>query len=292
MKTSPLKTDRTSFSQQTVALILPRLDDMANLINAARSGSLPRTDSTNVPAQGKEIYVERRFDREMSDCVLAARDKLKSIGSSRKVSLNSFEIAALAAALRDRLNDVRASGEMLTLQEAENLARRVENHRKCAKRAAVGQIGEIAYEEMAVRWTHFLEWLRYHLRFERPSRQEKQAVPSRHREEVAKSSRRDEINAVKALLMQVVRAETDPRMVERLAELVREAVRRGDYLFEFATVPMLLEDPEKARDFLADCLGRRKGFRGEILRPQYQDLSSRMSANSVKLERGKVIGAD
>ena len=252
MKANPLRTIRTRISQQTVALILPRLDDMANLINAARSGSLPQANATNVPAQGKEIYVERPFDREMSDYVLSARDKLKSIGSSLKVSLNSFELAALAAALRDRLKHERASGEMLTLHEAEDLARRLENHRKRAKRAAVGQIGKAAYEEMADRWKHLLQWWRYHLRFEHPSRQEKQAVPSPHREEVATSSRSDEINAVKALVMQVVTAKVDQRMVERLAELVRDAVRRGTYLFEFATVPMLLEDPEKARKFLVD----------------------------------------
>ena len=81
-------------------------------------------------------------------------------------------------------------------------------------------------------------------------------------------------------------------MIDGVAELVRKVVRRGDYLLRFPTLSALLEDPEEARDFLASYLRKRKDFSEKLLRPQYQCLSSRMSANQVKLQRGMVLNAD
>ena len=292
MKTNVLKTTRVRFSKPAIALIRPRLKHMANLINAARSCNLPQADATNVPAQGEEIYVERRFDDQMTDFVLSGLAKLNAIGTSRKVSLNSFELAATAASLRDGLNEKAASGEMLALHVAEDLARKFENDRKRAKRAAIGQIGEAAYEKMADRWKHFLEWLRYHLRFELPGRQENKAMTSSRRDEVVGSSRRDEIEAVKALVMQVVTPEADPRLTDRVAELVRDAVRRGTNLVEFPNVSALLEDPEKAREFLANYLRKRKDFSQKLLRPQYQCLAYRQASRHEKLQRAWVKGAN
>src|SRR6516225_930324 len=91
-------TSRLTLNSSEVSAILPGLETMLNGIATLRMGG--QVDPFEFCRVNIHVDPNIRFDKEMSDHLLACRNKLKWLNPSRKVRLNSFEIAAAALALR------------------------------------------------------------------------------------------------------------------------------------------------------------------------------------------------
>ena len=139
-----MKTSSITFSRHEVAVMLPALEDMLNgIVEAFRRDRYPRRDATLVPYRGQEVYRVRRYDEEMAGHVLSCRNKLKFIGKSRMVCLNSFELAVAALAFRVVRKEKLVSKDMLASPSVAGLEYKLELHRKRAKRAAIKQNGRL-----------------------------------------------------------------------------------------------------------------------------------------------------
>jgi hypothetical protein len=277
-----METSSITFSRHEVAVILPALEDMVNgIVEACRRDRYPRRDTTHIPYRGQEVYRERRFDDEMYAHVLSCRNKLKFKGASRTVSLNSFELAAAASAFRVVRKEKLVSKDLLASPSAAALECKLENTRKCAKRAAIKQSGPAPYKEKADRWRHFAEWMSHDILYYRPRRQEHKGVTLFYKEQ------RDE---VRELAMQVVVETANQRQIHHLADLARREIRRQRHVEVSPTLRALLEDHEKARKFLAIFILKRLG--PEIFFPEFQSLDVRQSDRAEKLKRALRIDED
>lgn len=131
-----------------------------NAIASARAGQFPRLDPrVQFPGcKGSPVYAQAESDETMAGYILTARNKLKWLNPSHQVRLNSFELAADAFALRLVQREELALEDVLA--KIPGLAAKLENYRKRAKRAAIKDIGPVAYKEQAKRWGRFLQWMR------------------------------------------------------------------------------------------------------------------------------------
>jgi hypothetical protein len=277
-----METANLRLGKAEVAVMLPGLEDMLNgIAEAAYLDRYSRRDTTLVPFHGKEVYVERRFDDEMYAHVLSCRNELKSICKSREVSFNCFELAAAALARRVVRKEKLVSKDLLASPSAAALECKLENARKCAKRAAIKQSGPAPYKEKADRWSHFVEWMQYNLLYYRPRRQSSKYVTLFYKEQR---------ETMRALAMQVVVETADQLRIHQVADLARREIRRQRHVEVSPTLRALLEDREKARQFLARFILKRLG--PEILIPEFQPLDVRQSDRGEKLKLALRIDAD
>jgi hypothetical protein len=147
-----MPTSRLTLNEDEDAAILPGLEAIVNAIAGARLGHFPRLDPRVqfTGTNGSIVYSQAKASEVMASCVLTARNKLKWVNASRKSRLSSFELAALAFALRMVEREELAPKEVLAKVHA--LAGKLEKYRKRAKRATIKQIGGDAYKEQAECW--------------------------------------------------------------------------------------------------------------------------------------------
>ena len=270
------------FSKHETAVILPALEDMLNRIaEAVYFDRYARRDATRVPYRGEEIYRGRQFDDDMYVHLLSCRNQLKFEGASKVVDLDAFELAAAALAFRVVRKEKLVSKEMLASPSVAGLECKLENARKRAMRAAIKQNGLDLYQDQASRWEHFSEWLRHNVLYYRPRRQS-----NKHRTRLYTEQR----DAMRALAMQVVVETADREQIYHVVDLARRELRRKRHVEVSPTLRALLNDPEKARQFLAKFLIER--LDPEILRPEFQSLDVRQSNLGERLKLALKIGAD
>lgn len=261
-------------SKDEAAVILPALEDMLNAIaEAVYLDRYTRRDATFVPYHGEEIYRERRFDDEMYVHLLSCRNKLKFKGVSKEIGLDAFELAAAALGFGVVRKEKLVSKDMLASPSLTDLERKIENARKRAKRAAIKQSGLAPYKDQASRWDHFVEWLRFSVLYYRPRRQSQNNHTRLHREQR---------ETMRALAMEVVVETADREQIYHLVDLARRELRRKRHVEVSPTLRALLQDPQKARQFLAKFISDR--LDPYIIAPEFQTLDIRQSDRAEKLK--------
>jgi hypothetical protein len=176
-----MKTSRPQLNEAEVAVILTGLEAIVNILASARLGHFPRLDPrvqfTSI--HGSSVYAPAEFDETMAGYMLSARNKLKWITASRKVRLNSFELAPCAYAFPTVRKEKLAPVEILA--KVPELAAKLERYRKQAKRAAIKQIGGDAYGDQTACWCRFLKYVHSILCF-RPDQWKTSALRYIHRD--------------------------------------------------------------------------------------------------------------
>jgi hypothetical protein len=271
-----MKTSRLTLNKAEVAAVLPGLEAIVNAIGNARMGHFPRLDPrVQFPSVNRStVYSQAESDETMAGQMLTARNKLKEISGSRKVRLNCFELAAIAFALRLAQREELAPEDVLA--KVPGLADKLENYRKRAKRAAIKDIGTVAYKEQAERWGRFLQWMRCILCY-RPTLWKSSALPVFHR---------DRREMLFARATEVAPA-ADPALLLHLADLAKREILRDRHP---VTLGMLVSDDGRGRDFMASFLLSR--IDPELLTPEFQPLCILQSAREEQLKKALVFDAD
>lgn len=214
----------------------------------------------------------------MAAHVLSCRNKLKFKGASRTMSLNSFELAVAALALRVVRREKLVSEDRIRPKSVADLEHKLEVHRKRAKRSAIKQNGLASYKGQANRWEHFVEWVRYNLLYYRPRR-----PSSKNNTRFYKEQR----ETMRALAMQVVIEKADQQQIHHLADLARREIRRQRHGM---TLRSLLKDHDHVRQFLADFFLQRGCL--ELLKPEFVPECLRACLRADKLKAALVLNED
>jgi hypothetical protein len=245
-----------------IGAILPGLEHIVN--GVANRRTHPGWNFYEELRSSRQIYQNRLFAHEMHEHVLTCRNKLKSISRSRKVRLNAFEIAAAALALRWILKQRLAPAEVINTEAVAALPRKLELHRKRAKRSGMRLLGSDEYRIVATRWRLFAQWIRLKILI----------PPSRiklgfHGVRALKLEQREKM----LQLVREVAVDSTPEVdVRRWVELARWEIWKGRHR---KTLREFLSDYPKAKLFLADFIMKRADVR--VLRAEFIPGSIRAS---------------
>lgn len=191
------------------------------------------------------IYPDRVFDAAMAQRIPILWTKLRDTTATKKVRLDVFEISIAALALKiSRSPNPRDKPDQGVEVECERnkFARKLENYRRRARRAAEKKVGENAYFWEWIKWTKFCQWLRYNL------------LQFRQRSTV-KSIRRmiwlDRRTRLKSMisesLVEKCYAPLSGEDMIRVVRLAKESILRGR---QSMTLLETLESGQKGRDML------------------------------------------
>jgi hypothetical protein len=102
----------------------------------------------------------------MAQRIVSTPAKVLGMTATRKVRVDVFQISVAALALR--LGSPKAGAQTLTrssdtIREYDAFARKLEKHRKRARRTAVADLEPIEFAKAAESWRKFNQWARYHL---------------------------------------------------------------------------------------------------------------------------------
>jgi hypothetical protein len=265
-------TSRLAINKAEAAAILPGLEAAVNAIVGALHGCVPRIDPRiQFPCSAVRLYANAQPSETMAGHLMSARNKLKAISGSRKVRLNSFELAACAFALRLVQKEALVSEDVLAKVSA--LADKLEKYRKRAKRAAVKAIGRNAYKEQAESWRRHLQFTHCILCY-RPVRSRLKSPRLGHRDQREQLLR----------IAKEVAPTADPARLLELVDLARREVRRGRHGTKLRT---LLSDEARAKQFMAQFILKRDG--PDVLAPEFQPLDVRQSACGERMKIAMVI---
>jgi hypothetical protein len=271
-----MKTSRLQLNEAEDAAILPGLEAIVNAIAGARLGHVPRLDPrvqfTGI--NGSIVYSQARASEVMASCVLTARNKLKWKNASRKIRLSSFELAALAFALRMVRKEKLAPVEVLA--KVPGLANKLEKYRKRAMRAAIKQIGVDAYGEQAEIWRKFLQYVHSILCY-RPTQRKFSGLRLLHRDQRQKLLE----------LATEVAPTADPALLLHLVDLVKREVLRDRHP---VTLGMLVSDDACGLEFMASFLGDH--IDPYLFAPEFQSLDIVQSARGEELKKALVLDQD
>ena len=208
------------------------------------------------------------------------RNKLKSIGRSRKLRLDAFDLAAAAFAVRF------AQREQLLEAPAEDVAKllaRLEKFRKRAKRAAISEVGKFAFDEEAIRWRRFASWTRYNLCYFHLPRQKTYGLKRTYQiqfEEVLVLTAEAFTSNGYAVL--------PPDQLRRIAKLAIAELRRGRH--PGITVLEILRNREKGLEFLLGFIQKRVSLIDhEVVNWRLLPHWHRAVIASERMERCKII---
>jgi hypothetical protein len=268
-----MKTSCLTINEAQVAAILPGLEAMMNAIGDARLGHFPRLDPRVQfsGSNGSSVYSQAESDETMAGHILTARNKLKWLNPSHKVRLNSFELAAAAFALRLVKREALAPEDVLA--KVPGLADKLEKYRRRAKRAAIKEIGLVAYKEQAERWNRFLQWMHCILCY-RPTLWKSSALRLIHRD------RREKLLE----LATEVAPTANPAQLRHVVGLAKRELLRGRHP---ETLGLVVSDDARGREFMARFIGKRMD--PEILAPEFQSLDVRQAACGERLKKALVI---
>ena len=267
-------TRRITPNRSEVAAILPGSQMMAGALDSARRGHFPRLDprvqfaTSAVPS----VFAQAKYSDVMAGHVLTAKNRLASVGPSRKIGLNVFEFEAGAFALRFALREKLVPEEARAKTLA--LAAKFEKYRKRAKRATIRAIGLAAYKEQAEIWRRFLLYLRSILCL-RPDFVKSKALPLMHR-----NGREKLFEYANAVAPAVPRAR-----LWRLVILAKREVLRGRHP---VTLGMLVSDEKLGRRFMANFILKREDD-PHVLAKEFQSLDIIQSDRGEKLKAALVL---
>jgi hypothetical protein len=247
---------------------------MAGALDSARRGHFPRLDprvqfaTSAVPS----VFAQAKYSEVMAGHVLTAKNRLASVGPSRKIGLNVFEFEAGAFALRFALREKLVPEEARAKTLA--LAAKFEKYRKRAKRATIKAIGLAAYKEQAEIWRRFHLYMRSILCL-RPDFVKSKALPLMHR-----NGREKLFEYAKAVAPAVPRAS-----LWRLVILAKREVLRGRHP---VTLGMLVSDEKLGRRFMAKFILKREDD-PHVLAKEFQSLDIIQSDRGEKLKASLVL---
>jgi hypothetical protein len=223
---------------------------------------------------GNSVYAEAAPSEIMAEYILTARNKLKSITASRKVRLNSFQLAACAYAFRMVRKEKLAP--MKILAKVPGLAGKLERYRKRAKREAIKQIGGNAYGEQTARWRKFLKYVHCILCY-RPAQWKTSALRLIHR---------DQREMMLARATEVAPT-AEPAQLLRFVDLAKREIQRYRHP---VTLGMLASNETLGREFMAGFL--LKHIDPYRLAPEFQSLDILQSTRGEQLKKALVLDQD
>jgi hypothetical protein len=195
------------------------------------------------------VYEERAYDGAMAERFLALRNKVQDIAQSRKIRLDSVDLAVAGFALRLWKAHGGSDAEE-SLASLKQLQGKIEMYCRRAKRAAIKKEGKSLYREAAERWRRFAAWAKYHLLyFKLPNRQQ----PWRSR--FWKEQRLQLALAITAAPREHFREVTSDADMTRVVTLLSRSLRRGRHLRSLKEV---LKDPRAHTDFLVEFIEKRR----------------------------------
>jgi hypothetical protein len=257
-------------NKDEVRLILPVLERV--LAGVANERHRKQYVTVQLPL-ANPVYERRAFDEEIFSYVLSCRNKVKQIGSSRKLRLNPFEVSALALATRVSLKVKSSHNEVVS---GARFALKLEKLRKRAKRAWIRRRGVSSFRDTSLRWKRFVEWLRFEI-----------LAPSKRRSsrlESLEMIQREQREFMRDIARTIASAEADIKQMLHLADLARREVKRNRHPF---TMRELIADKQKAELFLADFVLKRLGH--TVLKSAYQPLCVRMSAKGKEMQAALTV---
>lgn len=148
---------RLTITPAEFRLLKPGLDLLVNGLTTANLGVFP----DRYPWLYRvSTYPNRSFDAGMAERIIAVHQKLLDLTCSRKVRFDLFELSASALALR--LLDPRPT-EPGPKDRFDALYRKLEIHRRRARRAALRHLSDAEFDDANRRWKHFVQWCRFNL---------------------------------------------------------------------------------------------------------------------------------
>jgi hypothetical protein len=238
-----------SVSSERLNLIRTEAQDVRTGLNRIVNGvaeiRVNNRRSPDMIYHGRKLpYVWRTWSDEMFAIVLSVRNRLTPLsgGSSAKLRLNHFELAACAFALRivrDR-----------TSKQARHtdLERRIELLRKRAKRAMISLRGREEYDRAAHQWQGFTAWVRFNIL---PLRMPRVALARA----VYKEQRDGMFSLAKETMLERCGTQLPEQQLKRLVKLAIREIRRKRH--KGLRVRTLLSDPESAKNFLFAFIRKR-----------------------------------
>lgn len=267
-------TRRITLNRSEVAAILPGLQMTAGALDSARRGHFPRLDPrvqfATIAVPG--VFAQAQFSEVMAGHVLTAKNRLASVGPSRKIGLNVFQFEAAAYALRFGLREKLIPKEARV--KALVLAAKLERYRKRAKRATIKAIGIAAYKQQAEIWRRFHLYMRSILCL-RPDFVKSKALPLMHR-----NGREKLFEYANAVAPAVPRAR-----LWRLVILAKREVLRDRHP---VTLGMLVSDEKLGRRFMANFILKREDD-PHVLSKEFQSLDVIQSDREEKLKAALVL---
>jgi hypothetical protein len=160
----PFPKVRLTISPAEGLLLMPGLDTVANGHAEAKDGDWShRHPYDRIDPVASAVYEDRAYDGEMATRVLNLRRKLRDIPQSRKIRVDSVDLAAAALALRLWKPHKPSHATETSSTAIKLLQKKIERYRLRAKRTAIRKFGKSSYQETAKRWPRFVAWARYHL---------------------------------------------------------------------------------------------------------------------------------
>jgi hypothetical protein len=157
---------RVRISPAESLLLMPGLDTVVNGLAEAKLGAFPhRHPYDRIDFIASAVYEDRAYDDEMATRVINLRWKLREIPQSRKIRVDSVDLAVAAFALRLWKTHKPSDVTEETSAGVKPLEAKLERYRQRAKRAAIKTSveGNNSYQETAERWRRFASWAKYHL---------------------------------------------------------------------------------------------------------------------------------
>jgi hypothetical protein len=264
-------------------LLKPGLDVLANGLADTKSGHFPYRHPWHlIDSVASDVYRSQAYYDEMAARIICVRGKLWDLTQSRKISIDAFELLALALALRLSRSQKLVDATNATSAEIGLLQLKIELYRKRAKRSAIARIGRLEYQSAAEHWRRFVGWLRYNILYVN--------VPKRGESRPAtlwREQRRQLTELInKSLAERFFEAPSDVEMVR----IVTRSLRRGRHPVSLRD---LLRAPQAPTDFLAGFVEKRvelKRLPGAPI-PAWQAVSDRADRFKEYQERirGKIV---
>jgi len=255
----PLPSSRISLNKNENAAIRSGLDRILNEFASVRTTSRRVPDLLDTSLKDK--LQPRSFTPEHYDLILCLRNGLAAVAhhNRSKHRVNVIECAILAFALRvaRRFNKAQASTK---------LDKKLEIHRKRAKRRAIAAAGHAAYKGAAELWVRTSRWIRFNLlplptkrgyRYHKPRKFYGQQF-------------RTMVVYAQAVIAERCTEALAVGELERLVKLViREILRRRH---PDVTVRELVADEQRAKGFLFEVMKKKRdlALKFEFMSPDQQ----------------------
>lgn len=217
---------RLAIAPAECQLILPVLEVVVSGMALGSHGDFPhRNPWHNVDRAASNVYRHRVFDAAMATRIQVLYAKLRGLSHSRKFRFDPFDLTAIGFAPR-QWKAHRPSGATEAMSTAvKALQAKIERCRRRARRAMIAKEGRAAYQEGAVQWFRFSDWLHYTLLyFHVPSNLQ----PFRAR--FWKEQRQQLARAITASLQQHFREVSSNTEMTRVVTLLSRSLRRDRHL--------------------------------------------------------------
>jgi hypothetical protein len=241
-----LPTTRVTITLREYELLSPGLEILANGLATAKLGAFPHRHAWDrIDAGLSDIHRDRAYDEGMAQRIVSTRAKVIGMTATRKVRVDVFQISVAALALR--LGRSKTGGQAIarsseTIREYDAFVRKLEKHRKRARRTSVADLGPIEFAKAAESWRKFNQWARYHfLQFkcENP--------PSSLRRLKAKDQRQAIELMIQLAIQERSHAPLGEQVLNKMVTLAKASFLRGR---QPMTLKELLSSREKGREFL------------------------------------------